>query len=244
MILSVIIPVFNEEKTIKEIVKRVLAEKTPKEVIIVDDGSTDGTLKIVKSLKLKVESNNLRLKVILNKKNMGKGAAVRKGMAAATGDILIIQDADLEYDPRDYPKLISPIIKEEARVVYGTRLQTLPLRFLGKGKTPMPLHYLANFFLSKLTNFLYGGNLTDIETCYKVMAREVYQSLELQANCFDFEPEITAKILHQGFKIVEVPIVTQPRSYQEGKKIKARDAVIAIWTLLKYRIVLKWSIWK
>ncbi len=229
MKLSVVIPVYNEEKTIKEAVARVLREKTVKEIIVVDDGSTDGTLEIIKKFSPKI-------KILRNLQNLGKGAAVRKGIQNATGDILIIQDADLEYDPKYYQALIEPIIKGEAKVVYGSRLKTLRLKWRGKDKTPMPFHFLANRFMSFLTNFLYGSRLTDMETGYKVMAKEVYQALDLTADRFEIEPEITAKILKKGYRILERPISTRPRTYQEGKKIKARDAFLAVLTLLKNKI--------
>lgn len=225
--LSVVIPVFNEGKTIGTIINRVLAEETPKEIIVVDDGSTDGTWSLV-------QSYNAKLKVFRNEVNLGKGAAVRKGIDNATGDVLIIQDADLEYNPKYYKPLLTPIISGEAKVVYGSRLKTMKLAFWGREKTPMPLHYLANLFLSFLTNILYGSNLTDMETGYKMMTKEVYKSLILKSNRFEIEPEITAKILKKGFKIFEVPISTKPRSYKEGKKIKAKDSLLAILTLLRY----------
>lgn len=236
--LSVVIPVFNERKTIGTIINRVLAEETPKEIIVVDDGSTDGTWEIIQnSIRQqadKIQNFNSKLKVLKNEKNLGKGAAVRKGIGNAAGDILIIQDADLEYDPKYYELLLAPITSGKAKVVYGSRLKTMKLAFWGKEKTPMPLHYLANLFLSFLTNILYGSNLTDMETGYKMMTKEVYKSLDLKSNRFEIEPEITAKILKKGFTILEVPISTKPRSYQEGKKIKARDSLLAISTLLRY----------
>lgn len=168
---------------------------------------------------------------------MGKGAAVRKGIKNATGEVLIIQDADLEYNPQDYKKLLGPILDKKTEVVYGTRLKELKLNLFGKKKTPFPLHYLVNRFLSFLTNFLYGSNLTDMETCYKMMTKKVYQTLDLESNGFEIEPEITAKILKSGYKILEVPIITRPRSYKEGKKIKTKDAFAAIFSLLKYRLL-------
>lgn len=229
MKLSVIIPVYNEEKTVAKIVEQVLAEKTPKEVIIVDDGSTDKTREIIKKLK------DARIKKLFHTKNSGKGAAIRTGIKNAAGEVLLIQDADLEYDPKYYQELLRPIALGKAEVVYGTRLKTLPFRLWGKDKTPLPLHYLVNRFLSALTNLIYDSNLTDMETCYKMISREVYQKLDLVSNRFEIEPEITAKILKRGYSILEVPITTKPRGYQEGKKIKAKDAFIAVWALLKYR---------
>ena len=227
MKLSVVIPVFNEAKTIGQVIRRVLAEKTPKEIIVVDDGSTDKTLKII-------QDYSSKLIILKNKKNLGKGAAVRKGIKNATGDILVIQDADLEYHPKYYRKLLAPIRAGKTKAVYGSRLKTMKFRLWGKDKTPLPTHYLANFFLSRLTNLLYRSHLTDMETGYKAMTREVYRSLELQSSGFEIEPEITAKILKKGYQIIEVPIKTKPRGYQEGKKIKAKDAFRAAGTLFKY----------
>jgi len=234
MKLSVIIPVFNEEKTIEKIVNLVLTEKTPKEIIIVDDGSTDGTLKKVQSAILRLRSGQ-ESKIFKQPKNMGKGAAVRRGIENAIGDVLVIQDADLEYDPSDYQRLLEPIVAGETEVVFGSRLKDLKFRISGKSKTPLPLHYLMNRFLSFLTNVLYGSHLTDMETCYKMMTKKVYKNLDLVSNGFEIEPEITAKVLKKGFKILEVPIRTKPRTYEEGKKIKAEDAVWAVFTLVRYR---------
>ncbi len=227
MKLSVIIPVYNEKNTLGKLVERVLKENTPKEIIIVDDGSTDGTREIIEKIR------NKEIKKVFHSVNQGKGAAVRTGIKHATGDVLIIQDADLEYDPKYYQALIEPIAKGGAKVVYGSRLKTMKLKWRGKDRTPMPLHFLANRFLSFLTNFLYGSCLTDMETGYKVMTKEVYKALNLTADRFEIEPEITAKILLAGWKIQEIPIATKPRGYDEGKKIKARDGLAAAWTLLK-----------
>jgi len=232
--LSVIIPVFNEEKTIAELLNRVVKEKTPKEIIIVDDGSTDNTLSEIRNSKHEIRNKDTKIKIFNFKKNCGKGAAVRKGIENATGDVLIIQDADLEYNPNDYQRLLLPILQKKTQVVYGNRLKELKFKLWGVNKTSLPLHYLINRFLSFLTNVLYGSNLTDMETCYKMMTREVYQKLNLSSSRFEIEPEITAKILKLGYKILEVPIQTKPRSYNEGKKIKAGDAVRAFFTLFKF----------
>ena len=234
MKLSVIIPVFNEEKTIEKIVNLVLTEKTPKEIIIVDDRSTDKTWDLVQSAILRLRSGQ-ESKIFKQPKNMGKGAAVRRGIENATGDVLVIQDADLEYDPADYRRLLEPIVAGETEVVFGSRLKDLKFRISGKSKTPLPLHYLTNRFLSFLTNVFYGSHLTDMETCYKMMTKKVYKNLDLVSNGFEIEPEITAKVLKKGFKILEIPIRTRPRTYKEGKKIKAKDAVWAVFTLARYR---------
>lgn len=232
MKLSVIIPVYNEEKTIRKILEIVKENRLPngisQEIIVVNDGSRDKTGKILKSID--------GIKKIDHKINRGKGAAVRTGIKHASGDIILIQDADLEYNPQDYPRLLAPILSKKSQVVYGTRL-AYALRLWGRNKTPLPIHYLGNKFLSFITNVLYGGQITDMETCYKVFTRRVARKLNLRSNRFDLEPEITAKILKMGYKIQEVPIKTHPRGYAEGKKITWRDGVIALWTLLRFRFV-------
>lgn len=234
--LSIIIPAYNEEKTIQEILKRVMAVdfgSIKREVVIVDDGSKDNTLKLVKE---SVKGNS-EMRVIEHKKNKGKGAAVATGIKEATGDILIIQDADLEYDPQDIPRLIDPIVKKRFRVVYGTRLRVAPVLF-GKNKTPLIIHYFGNKFLSLITTVLYGAIVTDMETCYKAFEKSVLQGVKLRSHSFDFEPEITAKILKKRIKILELDIKTKPRGYDEGKKLHTvRDGSIALWTLIKYRFV-------
>lgn len=231
MKLSVVIPVYNEKKTIKKILDRVLVEKTPKEVIIIDDGSTDGTKEVIEKI------NDKRIIKIYHEKNKGKGAAVIVGIKAASGDVLIIQDADLEYNPKYYQLLLRPILDGKTKVVYGSRLMELKFKLLGTGATISPLHYLANRFLSLITNILYKSNLTDMETGYKLFSKEVYKKLKLTARRFEIEPEITTQVLIGGYNILEVPITTNPRSYREGKKIKARDALTALYTLLKYRLI-------
>lgn len=234
MKLSIIIPVFNEEKTIKDILTRVakvrLPSKITKEVIIVDDGSKDNSKFKIQKLKIK------GVKKIFHDRNLGKGAAIRTGITYATGDMIIIQDGDLEYDPNDYSRLIEPILKQNAQVVYGTRLINYPLKLWGKEKTVLPMHLLANRILTFLTNFLYRGNLTDMETGYKLFKRQVLESISIRSSGFDFEPEVTAKTLKLHIPIIEVPIKIKPRTYEEGKKINWRDGIVAIWTLLKYRI--------
>ncbi|MBK7452458.1 MAG: glycosyltransferase family 2 protein [Anaerolineales bacterium] len=226
MKLSVIIPVYNEVESIQVILKRVYETNLVHEIVVVDDGSKDGTRDVLATLDGK---NSLR--VILHEKNKGKGAAVRTGMAAATGDVLLIQDADLEYDPRDFPILLQPIEEGLADVVYGSR-------FLGRAhRVTMFWHLVANQMLTLMTNILYNTILTDMETGYKVFRREVLNGMVLHANSFDFEPEFTAKILKRKFRIFEVPITFNPRDYTQGKKIKLHDAFEAVWTLIKYRFV-------
>ncbi len=226
MKLSVIIPVYNEVESIQEIVKRVLDTKLVTEVVIVDDGSKDGTRDVLKTM-----DGKDGVRIILHEKNQGKGAAVRTGMQAATGDVLLIQDADLEYDPRDYPELLKPIEEGLADVVYGSR-------FLGRAhRVTMFWHMVANKTLTFMTNILYNTILTDMETGYKVFRREVIQGMVIRANSFNFEPEFTAKILKRNYRIFEVAITFNPRDYSQGKKIKLHDAFEAVWALIKYRFV-------
>ena len=224
--LTVIIPVFNEANTIEEIIRRVEVTGLVSEIVAVDDGSTDGTREILGGMEKKK-----RIKLILHEKNQGKGAAIRTGLREASGDLILIQDADLEYDPRDYPALLQPIQENLAEVVYGSR-------FLGAPRRPILFwNMLANKILTLVTNILYNNILTDMETGYKMFKREVVQDLNLRAKRFDFEPEFTAKILKRKFRIYEVPIRFTPRFYGEGKKIKMKDAFEAMWALLKYRFV-------
>ena len=226
MNLSVIIPVYNEVKNIEEIIKRVQARKLATEIIIVDDGSQDGTRDILKKL-----DGKKKVRVVLHEKNQGKGAAVVTGMKTATGDILLIQDADLEYDPRDYPALLQPIKEGIADVVYGSR-------FLGGAhRVTMFWHQVANKMLTFMTNILYDSILTDMETGYKVFRREVIEGMTIRSKRFNFEPEFTAKILKRKHRIFEVPITFNPRDYSEGKKIKLKDAFEAVWALIRYRFI-------
>lgn len=226
MKLSVIIPVYNEVESIQVILKRVQDTKLVNEIIVVDDGSKDGTRDVLKKL-----DGKKGVRVILHEKNKGKGAAVRTGMAEAKGDILLVQDADLEYDPRDYPELLKPIKEGLADVVYGSR-------FLGRAhRVTMFWHMVANKSLTLMTNVLYDTILTDMETGYKIFRREVIDGMTIHANSFDFEPEFTAKVLKRHYRIFEVPITFNPRDYTQGKKIKLHDAFEAVWTLIKYRFV-------
>jgi glycosyltransferase involved in cell wall biosynthesis len=226
MKLSVIIPVYNESESIETILQRVQDTGLVSEILMVDDGSKDGTRDILKTLDGK---NNVR--VILHEQNQGKGAAVRTGMNAATGDVLLIQDADLEYDPRDYSELLQPIKEGLADVVYGSR-------FLGRAhRVTMFWHMIANRLLTFITNILYNTILTDMETGYKVFRHEVISGMVIRANSFNFEPEFTAKILKRNYRIFEVPITFNPRDYSQGKKIKLHDAFEAVWALIKYRFM-------
>ncbi len=225
--LSIIIPAYNEKETIREIIKQVSDVKIPKEIILIDDYSTDGTREI-----LETEYSHLKnIKVLLHKKNRGKGAAIRTGLKAIRGDIIIIQDADLEYDPKDYPKLIKPILEGKTHVVYGSR-------FLNKkNKHQYGLNMFATRLLTVMANILYNARITDEPTCYKVFTKQAIKSVDLKCEKFEFCPEVTAKIRKKGYKITEVPIEYKSRSIEEGKKINWKDGVQAIWTLIKYRII-------
>ncbi|NOZ39267.1 MAG: glycosyltransferase family 2 protein [Planctomycetes bacterium] len=220
---SVVIPVYNERETIAEIVRRVQAVGIHQEIVIVDDFSMDGTRDVLLEL---AEQPDIR--VLMHGYNRGKGAALRTAFAEVAGDVVMIQDADLEYDPQDYPKLLAPIERGETDVVYGSR-------FLENAdQDPSRLHRLGNRLLTALSNRLTGQRLTDMETCYKVFRREVVQSISFQQNRFGFEPEITAKLSRMGKQIVEVPIKYDYRGYDEGKKIGLRDGLNALWCILRY----------
>ena len=227
MKLSIVMPVYNERATIEEILSRVEAVGLADEIVIVDDGSTDGTRELLQDLASKYPITNL----IMHQHNQGKGAAVRTGIQAARGELILIQDADLEYDPRDYTTLMKPIEEGVADVVYGSRFLGAPRR------STMFWHMVANKLLTLFTNILYNSILSDMETGYKLFKSEVIKSLPLHAQRFDFEPEVTAKLLKRHIRIFEVPISFYPREYSEGKKIGLRDAFEAAWTLLKYRFV-------
>ncbi len=237
MKLSIVIPIFNEEKTILLLLERVIKLVIPgveKEIIIIDDGSTDASASKVKSRTSKIKN----LKFISHKKNMGKGAAVVTGIKHAKGDYIVIQDADLEYNPQQIKQLIKPILTKKAEVVYGTRLSRLP-DFKGEQRTPQFfLHYLGNKFLSLVTSLIYLQWITDMETCYKLFPKKATEHFSLKARGFEFEPEITAKLLKLGYKIYELPIQVTPRGYEDGKKIHAvKDGLRAVWYLVKYRFV-------
>ena len=226
--LSIIMPVFNEEATLKQIISEVLKVTMPgveKELIIVDDCSADNSRKILKELD---RSKPKHVKILYHRKNMGKGGAVNTGIQHATGDILIIQDADLEYDPREIPKLIRPILNKEVKVVYGSR-------FMLQHQPRYHIYYLGNIILSWTTTLLFFSRITDMETGYKAFRKEVIQDIQLRSRGFNLEPEITAKILKRGYKIKEMPISFKPRKFEEGKKITWKDGVMAFLYLLKYR---------
>ena len=224
--LSVVIPVYNEERWVREVVRRVRAVDIPKEIVIVDDCSKDGTRAILKEL----ESDEVR--VFYQPHNQGKGAALRRGFQEATGDVILVQDADLEYDPAEYPRLLQPILDNRADVVYGSR-------FIGETHRVLYFwHYVANRVLTLLSNMFTNLNLTDMETCYKVFRREVLQGIKLKSNRFGFEPEITAKIARRrkpSWRIYEIPISYDGRTYEEGKKIGLKDAFNAFFCVLRYR---------
>lgn len=228
MKLSIIIPVYNEEQTIGEIVDRVLAVDLgdiESEVIIADDGSNDGTRAAIES---SAWITNPRVRLYANRINVGKGCAVRLGLSYATGDVILIQDADLELDPREYTQLLRPILEGRASIVYGSRFLKPTSRIRSRTR-------VANRALTSFTNVLFGAGLTDMETAYKVFKREVLDGIRLRCVAFDFEPEFTAKVLLKGHRIVEVPISYQPRSTDEGKKIRWIDGLDALYTLLKCR---------
>jgi glycosyltransferase involved in cell wall biosynthesis len=222
-LLSVVMPAYNEKDTIEEIIRRVLAVNLRTELIVVDDYSTDGTRDILQRLQ-----QELGFTLLLQPQNGGKGSALRRGFTAVTGDLVVIQDADLEYSPEEFPQLIELICQGRADVVYGSR-------FLGRHRVFLFTHYAGNLLLTFLTNVLYNTMLSDMETCYKVMRTEVLRSMTLHSNGFGIEPELTAKIFKRGYRVYEVPITYDGRGYDEGKKIGWRDGVVALWVLLKYR---------
>jgi glycosyltransferase involved in cell wall biosynthesis len=224
--LSVVVPVFNERNTVVEVLRRMRSVELPdgveREIIVVDDGSNDGTRDVLKQL------GDSTVRVVMHDRNRGKGAAVRTGFTHATGEYILIQDADLEYDPEDWPKLLNPVLRGKARVVYGSR-------FTGERRNMMLLHWIGNRFLSMTTNVLFNTTLSDMETCYKLLERDLVESLHLQSNKFDIEAEISAKVLKRGIRIYEVPISFSGREFNEGKKITWRDGFAALYTLVKYR---------
>ncbi len=240
MKLSIVIPVYNEEATVGILLGKVVRSKLPpnidKEIVIVDDASKDGSYRDCLIFKQKHE-NGIKIKLIRHNSNRGKGASVLDGINLSSGEFVVIQDADLEYDPDDYGKLIEPLIDREADIVYGTRLKHYPLRLFGKRKTPLISHYIGNKFLTVVTEILYQKKVSDMETCYKMFRKDILKGINIKARRFDFEPEFTAKVLKKGYKIYEIPIRVKPRGYNEGKKISWKDGFIALWTLVKYRFI-------
>ena len=225
--LSVVVPVFNERNTLVEIVRRMrnveLPDSVEREILVIDDGSDDGTRDVLRQL------GDSTVRVIMHEHNRGKGAAVRTGFEHASGDYVLVQDADLEYDPEDWPRLLAPVLSGKARVVYGSR-------FTGERRNMLFFHWVGNRFLSLTTNVLYNTTLSDMETCYKLIDRKLLEQLQLQSNGFNIEPEITAKILKRKVRIYEVPISYTGREVDEGKKITWADGFTALWTLVKYRV--------
>ncbi len=230
--LTVVIPAYNERQTVHALLRRVAGAPIPEslelDMIVVDDGSSDGTREHLRELEIAADPP---FQLIEHEVNQGKGAALRTGFAAATGDIVLVQDADLEYNPRDYPVLLQPILEDEADVVYGSRFLGGPHRVL------FFWHYMGNRFLTTLSNMLTDLNLSDMETCYKVFRREVLQGLKLYSNRFGIEPEMTAKVAKSRARIYEVPISYHGRTYAEGKKIGWKDGVSAIWAILRYNLL-------
>lgn len=226
MKLSIIMPIYNEKKTLEKIVEKIQKVSIEKEIIMVDDGSTDGTREILKNYE-----NVQNIKIIYHTKNMGKGATIRTAIKYITGDIVIIQDADLEYDPNDYLKLVTPIQNKEVKIIYGSRALNR------ENKHSYNRYLLGGKLVTFVTNILFSQRLTDEPTCYKVFDTILLKSILLKCNRFEFCPEVTAKIARKGIKIKEIPISYYPRNFQEGKKIKWYDGVEAIWTLIKYRFV-------
>ncbi len=220
--LSVVMPVYNEVKTVRDIIRRVLEVPVTGELVIVDDFSTDGTAELLRNIK------DERVRIYFHEKNMGKGAAVRTGLGKVSGDVVVIQDADLEYDPADYLELIKPIREGKADVVFGSR-------FKGEHSGFSPLYKFGNKLLTVIANILFRSRLTDMETCYKMFRTSLLEGMVLKSDRFDFEPEITAKLIKKGARIAEVPVSYRSRGFEEGKKITWKDGFAAVWTLFRYR---------
>jgi len=236
--ISLVIPVYNEKASLEELLRRVVAVDMPKELIVVDDFSTDGSREVLSRLAERGlaglegahPANENRLELLFQEKNQGKGAALRRGIAAATGDVVVVQDADLEYDPREIPRLVGPILDGHADVVFGSR-------FIGETRRVLYYwHAVVNWGLTTLSNMTSGLNLTDMETCYKAFRRELIQSIRIEEDRFGFEPEITAKVARAGARVYEVPISYHGRTYEEGKKIGWKDGVRALYAIAKYSV--------
>ena len=229
--LSIVIPVLNERETIAEIVRRIQAVPLPleKEIIAVDDGSKDGTQEVLKKIP--------GVRAFFHDRNRGKGAALKTGIRAASGQIILLQDADLEYDPEDYPAIIQPILEDRAQFVMGSRFLKERPRFFNKEGDPFFSHYVGNHMIIWSTNFLYGQKNTDYEGCYKAFIKSLSDSIPIEANGFAFDNELICKTLRRGHKIMEVPIHYRPRLYSEGKKIKWQDGAVMLWTIVKWRFL-------
>jgi glycosyltransferase involved in cell wall biosynthesis len=224
-LLTVVMPVYNEIATVEEMVGRVLAVPVRLELVAVDDASGDGTRELLQRL-----SAEKGFRLLLQDRNQGKGAAVRRGIQEAAGDVIVVQDADLEYSPEEYPDLLDLIVQGKADAVFGSR-------FIGRHRCFLFTHYLANLFLNLVTNVLYNTTMTDMETCFKAVRADVMKALSLRSDRFGIEPEITAKLFKRGARVYEVPITYEGRDYGEGKKITWKDGFPALWTLVKYRFV-------
>lgn len=230
--LSIIIPILNEEHTIQEIIERVKAVSLPgleKEIIVVDDGSEDRTPHLLRGIE--------GIHVMTHDRNRGKGAAIKTGIQGSTGDLLLLQDGDLEYDPEDYGVLLRPILKGEVEFVMGCRFFFDPPKFFTKGGQPFFSHYLGNLLVRELTNLLYGQTMKDYEACYKVFTKNLIRSFSVESDGFAFDNELICKSLRRGYRIVEVPVQYKSRLYGEGKKITWRDGVVMLWTILKWRFL-------
>jgi len=228
MKLSIIIPVYNEAKTIKELLRRiekVNLGRVKKEIILVDDCSTDGSREVVKKL------SNKYVK-IFQKKNMGKGAALKAGIRASTGDFIIFQDADLEYDPNDYNKLLKPILDGKTNISFGTRFEGPKFVMSGKEKTMHKMHWFGNKLLTSFFNLLYGTKLTDVEPCYKLFKSDILKSIKVRTNRFEYDIELMCKLVKKGHRIMQLPISYNPRKFEEGKKISWKDGIVAFWTMI------------